>query len=1735
MSIQQSFPRWLRCLGLTAWALTGPARAQLESAVTAGSFDLEHCQLFADGAVLSRATPAALASAFGLAPQSTNVWASGHQEAAVRHFRIAFREEITLGTVCTDTYTGPQQRPLQPMHGRFVSILKPDAPYPGDVTREEQWIVLPPGQVKTLAEPARTRALRVTLLFPGESWGATWSSQWNASLLPLLCLATRCYTPLNPDHIVHTGNAKKNQAEAWLCAWHGVRPLVGLAVFQRGKVPLRVAALKPEAGVPPAAATEDQWAALAEVVLAPGLQLVTLPAGTRTQGLRLTGPAAAGNSDAFGTAIPLAPLAPGEQAPSMRQEPPPVAVAYTMPFDGFAAVQLHAPDGRLVRRLLAEEARTAGPVQEGWDLRDEQGAYVAPGRYAWKAIARPPFKLTYELTPNNAGQPPWWAPAPGKGGGGWLGDHGSPNAAAAGGGILWFGTMCAENGHAAIATDLDGNKLWGTHHIAWGFRGPAHIAADAQAGYLEAQDLIMRVVPSQDFAMRQVFTCRQTLELPWHPRGYDTTYGGVAARDGKLYYAVNAPPEDWLRTAFAADALDPAHCLPTVALYKGKGRRAGRGDLNYALSDYDELMRLYAAFLTGKTPEVTPTLAGLDLPSSTQAWFGDAPRSGELAGSVVAVFKQPVQVGSVLVPDAAMQVYALNPRLDPLVVLKPKDDLSLPGAAADLPEGLDDVIEDLDQEQDDGGTWIRLPMSGAKGHPGVAQAPAGGLKVRALRYRARRLPFSQVVTRRFDDAAPAARRIYTEGRDAPAGGWLVTRETGVISRAKPALMALVWPAPRALRGLTFTYPKVGRFFVEAWKGGDADPAAALANADAWEPLGEIAPEGEFNGFFVQEPTCLHLDFGAVRTLRAIRIRAVAATSQGQGGFEGVVAWQPAGDDAPDLPRVLSERISVLAMPPLDDLKSEATIERHIPLAKPGGLAFDTQGRLLAVSDGRLVRVPLDGGEVQEVVARGVLDQPMSLAIDAEGLIYVAEAGPATIGVFDPATGKRLRTIGKGRQQLGAWDPARLDAPRQIAIDARGKLWVADASYQPKRVMRFNRDGTPDKWFLGPTQYGGGGWLDEGDRRLIYYNGMKFMIDWERRDWRLDSLVFRAGDPRSLSGTAMPDRAIYHAGRRYLVGPQYGGHGEKLAVICQERDGVAVPAAAIGPLALWGDVDTRPDLAEAFGALDRTALIFLWCDRNGDGQPQAAEVQTHPMGRCAWAPGEDLTLYTVAEGKGYRLRPSVIQDNGVPLYDFKDLDTFTTFTHGPGARTQSLWGAADGRVFMVGTRLIAPSGKEQLWEYYNPFACHEGYYRSEYGYNRPAGKLNQEHYPIGHVRVGQEEFFITNSDQGDWFCYTGDGMLVGCLFGGPAGYGLRRWTMPEWTPGQVDLSDVRLPQEHYQGCVVKADDGRVYAVAGHNHMSIVRIEGLEQLQRLTGTLEVTPAQLAATRDWEVQRAAARQPAEPMRAMAVSFFAKGAPVDGSLTGWQPEMFVVIEEEWVGGLAGRTRIEHARGTLAYNQTHLFVAARVRDDSPLKNTAETPAFLFKGGDALDVTLGLDPQADPARTAPVAGDVRLLFGLYKGQPVAVLHKPVAPEAPAERHGRFESPVGLTLIDDVRVLPEARVAVETGRDTEGAQFWTLTASVPWKALGVEPPKGGSLLRGDLGVLQSDPNGVQTVSRIYWSGKSQTVVCDLPSETRLIPALWSQLRFVDESVLSGDDEERLAPASLDQMLEGVNLR
>ena len=116
-----------------------------------------------------------------------------------------------------------------------------------------------------------------------------------------------------------------------------------------------------------------------------------------------------------------------------------------------------------------------------------------------------------------------------------------------------------------------------------------------------------------------------------------------------------------------------------------------------------------------------------------------------------------------------------------------------------------------------------------------------------------------------------------------------------------------------------------------------------------------------------------------------------------------------------------------------------------------------------------------------------LEDPQQIVLDARGFCYITDRGAShQVKVFSPS-GKKLRVIGKpGKPAQGLYDPAHMNDPAGLTLDDRGRLWVAENNYQPKRVSVWDsRTGALLHAYYGPYKYGGGGTLDPSDRTRFH--------------------------------------------------------------------------------------------------------------------------------------------------------------------------------------------------------------------------------------------------------------------------------------------------------------------------------------------------------------------------------------------------------------------------------------------------------------------------------------------------------------------------------------------------------------------------------------------------------------------------------------------------------------------------
>lgn len=271
------------------------------------------------------------------------------------------------------------------------------------------------------------------------------------------------------------------------------------------------------------------------------------------------------------------------------------------------------------------------------------------------------------------------------------------------------------------------------------------------------------------------------------------------------------------------------------------------------------------------------------------------------------------------------------------------------------------------------------------------------------------------------------------------------------------------------------------------------------------------------------------------------------------------------------------------------------------------------------------------------------------------------------------------------------------------------------------------------------------------------------------------------------------------------------------------------------------------------------------------------------------------------------------------------------------------------------------------------------------------------------------------------------------------------------------------------------------------------EALAGLRRLTvQTISVSAEQIAAGRAARAARdAAAAAAGETVRRLSLR--RQSRTING-----------LLDEPDFDATAVEIRADEKRrgqAAVSFDDEHLFVAFRVTDSTPWRNSGPDAKTIFLTGDSVDLQLGLDPTARPRRGRPVVGDFRIAIAPFGDDPVVMLYQPMVPGHKGPREA-FISPVGRVEMDRVERIDSARVAVrrtETGYDLE--------AAIPLAALGMEFPVGRKI-RGDVGILFSDDAGTKCLLRRYWSNRNTNIAADLPSETRLQPSAWGEVVIDD---------------------------
>lgn len=814
-----------------------------------------------------------------------------------------------------------------------------------------------------------------------------------------------------------------------------------------------------------------------------------------------------------------------------------------------------------------------------------------------------------------------------------------------------------------------------------------------------------------------------------------------------------------------------------------------------------------------------------------------------------------------------------------------------------------------------------------------------------------------------------------------------------------------------------------------------------------------------------------------------------------------------------------------------------------PLPNPRGLAFDRQGRLLALSGNELLRFNVSAEFAGRVRAQPrssttnavaelaeslpmpailvkQLDDPQQLALDTNGTIFVSEQGASHhVRVF-AADGKLLRTIGiSGKPRVGPYEPRKMNFPNGLTITRDGQLWIAETDKTPKRVSVWSSGGKFVRALYGPSQYGGGGFLDSENTSRFFYGdegGVELKLDWKQGTSEPVAVYYRHElDPLGLvthySPGTPPLMPIHRDGRTYLTDAHNNNPtgGWPVAGLWILEGGVARPVAAVGRPQDWKVFFQNANSNAFLARLPRGVknikterLMFVWSDANDDGQPQPEEVAVTTDSVMSVNVMADLSFVT---GSGLHLKPQRITKRGVPILDASVVTKLVAQTQNPASSGggQALVAADGWAVFTTAPKPFSPFGLggvrngEPMWTYPSMWpGLHASHHAAMPEF--PGELIGTTRLLGGTIRFGDLELFAVNGNKGTVYLFTTDGLFVATLFNDSRS---RKWDFPNAIRDML-VNNASLHEETFWPTITQTKDKEVYLQALWS--CIVKVEGLNKIRRLpTQTIDVTAAQLTTARDWFVQVEAARQETNGAT-MTVALRKQSPVVDGKADDWPTNSFVTIDTLRIQvGDWGSRRVK-TQAALAVADGKLFVCLKTGEPRLLENSGDSFPLHFKTGGGIDLMLGTDASANSTRAAAAAGDVRLLVTRVKNNTVALLYRPVAPGGKGESFP-FSSPlrtIRFDRIDDVSGDVTFATTIDRN-EKERTETAIYEFSIPLATLGLKPQPGETIL-GDIGVLRG--NGTQTMQRSYWRNKATGITADVPSEAELIPKLWGQLRF-----------------------------
>lgn len=700
-----------------------------------------------------------------------------------------------------------------------------------------------------------------------------------------------------------------------------------------------------------------------------------------------------------------------------------------------------------------------------------------------------------------------------------------------------------------------------------------------------------------------------------------------------------------------------------------------------------------------------------------------------------------------------------------------------------------------------------------------------------------------------------------------------------------------------------------------------------------------------------------------------------------------------------------------------------------------------------------------------------LGQPTRFSVsDDSKRVAICDAKTNQVLVYTLGGKDKPVVIGKPKggtdRAAGPFDRSDVMLPVSATFDAQGRIWVAEGTTTIHRVSVWNPDGAFADEFWGSTAYGAThGYRYEKEATNFIAKGIEFKLDYDidlanRKSAEVP--LFYHPHLAQTQGIIYRVKDAKGKAHEFAVSTP-GQNGQRSTLIFRKTDqGEFVPAVGLFPPI---DAQIRKRPIPMSDQLPDSKVSTGWMDKNANGRIEAEElIPDIAYSFLYWSTGwidPQMTILT-CDMNQYPMKG--IDDNGVPIYDFKD------------PRPVSNPIPVNFKSSNGGTPLIDRAGNISDGLNYHMKDGRRGSYPNRFRrHDAPAAQRGLIIAPFRTNGVvedvpGVGSITAVQGDRGEWFLMSIDGLFLSSIF--------------QDIKGRVKMDENLIGGESFGGHLWRVTEGplkdKVMLQSGNVSYRFYELINLDTIRRQTLPLNVTEDEIK--RGEEIAKAARKEEKaeDPIILQKVAALPVSAPSPG-LAKDEPLVegatFTFVEEpgnpaRWFKFSAVLTGQE------------LALIWQVADDTPWKNGSDTFTHAFAGGDAVDFHL----------LSPSKGPLRILAAKVHEKPEVILFqkKAATPENP-QKYMVANAPGNARTFDIVKILKNAKLDVKTS----GAGY-TALVRLPLSDVGLDADKLPTRLLGLAGVIFSDRAGTNRTARLYWHDKNTSMVNDIPTESDVEP-------------------------------------